>query len=114
MGVTLLSLWNHWVFPWTPRDISSMDADHQPRVSELHLHRKPPQGCLSPEFERQCAQPASMKCRTYTEKQSLDVVKLQGQEELSQMILRPLSRNISRRPNRPPYIDRKDEKENGI
>ncbi|MEJ9192042.1 hypothetical protein P4G81_19795, partial [Bacillus cereus] len=37
--------------------------------------------------------------RAFTEKHSFSVVNPQGNAELSQMILRPLSRNILRRPS---------------
>ncbi|MEC2459530.1 hypothetical protein P9Y32_25400, partial [Bacillus cereus] len=50
-------------------------------------------------FEDQAAQPASREPRAFTEKHSFRVVNPQGNAELSQMILRPLSRNILRRPS---------------
>ncbi|RBN52335.1 hypothetical protein DSD18_33715 [Bacillus thuringiensis] len=53
---------------------------------------------LTSKFEGQAAQPASRKSRTFTEKHSFYVVNPQEKKELSQMILRPLSRNILRRP----------------
>ena len=53
---------------------------------------------LTSRFEVQGEQPASRKLRTYTEKQSFGVVAPQERKELSQMILRPLSRNIAGHP----------------
>lgn len=54
---------------------------------------------LTSRFEGQAAQPASRESRTFTEKHSFNVVTPQGCVELSQMILRPLSRNILGRPS---------------
>ncbi|PFF91959.1 hypothetical protein CN329_08630, partial [Bacillus cereus] len=54
---------------------------------------------LSSRFEGQAAQPASREPRTFTEKHSFNVVNPQEVEELSQMILKSLSRNILRRPS---------------
>ncbi|MFD2118170.1 hypothetical protein ACFSJH_20945, partial [Paenibacillus yanchengensis] len=55
---------------------------------------------LTSRFEHQGVQPACRKVETHTGKQSLGAVNPQGGKELSQMILRPLSRNISERPSR--------------
>lgn len=54
---------------------------------------------LTSRFEGQAAQPARRESRTFTEKHSFYVVHPQEREELSQMILRSLSRNILRRPS---------------
>ncbi|MEC3298359.1 hypothetical protein P9006_27650, partial [Bacillus thuringiensis] len=50
-------------------------------------------------FEGQAAQPASKESRAFTEKHSSNVVNPQEVKELSQMILKSLSRNILRRPS---------------
>ncbi|MEJ9262825.1 hypothetical protein P4517_29890, partial [Bacillus thuringiensis] len=47
----------------------------------------------------QAAQPASKESRAFTEKHSSNVVNPQEVKELSQMILKSLSRNILRRPS---------------
>lgn len=72
-----------------------------------HPGSKAAPALLSAGFDLQEAQPASRESRAFTEKQSINVVDPQEEKELSQMILRPLSRNIPGRPSH--LIDENNE-----
>src|SRR5699024_3944504 len=73
-------------------------------VKEFYLALKAALELLTSRFKNEGAQPACMKTKAHTGNQSFYAVQSARGKELSQMILRPLSRNITQRPRDLTYL----------